>query len=192
MRGLTRETNRAVEFNRRFFPPSPLGDNDTLVVPDATASPLQRWQDLSAPDPSTPPTSMSEDLAGWYDDVRAALQAKPAADVARELPGLVDHLTGDDEADHYVVGVSFTKNDTCLDYAVERVTVDEDGQPHTETVKTPASGSHRYVQFTHPPDPQFDAAALRARLLGAVDRERRELANVEGTGSSLADLWERL
>lgn len=134
---------------------------------------------------------MSEDLAGWYADVRAALQEKPARDVARELPGLVDHLA-DDDADHYVVGVSFTKNDTCLDYAVERVTVDDDGEPRAETVKTPASGSHRYVQFTHPPDPGFDAAALRARLLGAVDEERRELANVEETGSSLADLWERL
>ena len=139
---------------------------------------------------------------GWFAEVAAALREKPAADVARELPGLVDAVTDDEpEVDHYVVGVSFTKRHGCLDYAVDRVRRPESGEdgdgsegPVVETVKEPASRSHRYVHFTHPPDPNFDAAALRARVLAAVDRERRNAAEPEPdrSGAGFADLWEEL
>ena len=134
-----------------------------------------------------------DDLAGWYADVRETLTHKEPRDVVRELPGLVDYVTDTaEDVDHYVVGVSFTKKHTCLDYAVDRVHLVDDGDPYVETVKTPASGSHRYVQFSHPPDPHFDAAALRARLLAAVDAEYRELVDVDETQLGFAGLWEKL
>lgn len=193
MRCLTGEPSPAAEFNRPFSPRSAPGRVGSPDVPDAIPSPPEPWQDLSTLDPSPTTTPMDEDLAGWYADVRETLTGKPPRDVARELPGLVDHLAdADDRVDHYVVAVSFTRNHTCLDYAVDRVTVDGDGEPVTETVKAPASGSHRYVHFAHPPDPQFDAAALRARLLAAVDDERRALAEVEEAPSGFAGLWEKL
>lgn len=140
-------------------------------------------------------------IVSWYDGVAAALREKPPADVARELSGLVDILTDDAEGvDHYAVGVSFTKDHGCLDYAVDRVMEPEaggvaDGEVAraddrvVESVKPRASENHHYVGFDHPPDPHFDAAALRARLLGAVHRERQEAADVE---SNFADLWEQL
>jgi len=143
-----------------------------------------------------------DSLLRWYDDVAAALRERTPDAVAHELPGLVDHLTEDaPHVDHYVVGVSFTKKHTCLDYAIDRVLrPDEDAgtagrtgdEPVVESVKAPASERHRYVHFVHPPDPHFDASALRARLLGAIHRERRELAHDDPPASTFADLWEQL
>ena len=152
-----------------------------------------------ATDDGTDPEGAPDD---WFAEVAAALREKPAADVARELPGLVDAVAAEESAvDHYVVGVSFTKRHGCLDYAVDRVLRAEgdeagDGSEEltVETVKAPASRSHRYVHFAHPPDPNFDAAALRARVLAAVDRERRNAAEPEPDrpGAGFADLWEDL
>lgn len=151
----------------------------------------------STPDP--------EDPASWYADVADALRGKAPEDVARELPGLVDVVAAapDEEPAHdadvaptdatpdsYLVGVSFTKEHACLDYAVEAVYAD--GDPYTETVKPPASERHRYVRFAHPPDPHFDASALRARLLGAVEWERRQAEEPDAPASRFAALWEQL
>lgn len=145
-----------------------------------------------------------DSLLRWYDDVAAALAERPPATVAHELPGLVDRLAEEaPDVDHYVVGVSFTKKLSCLDYAVDRVLEPEGDEPTeaggttnddpvVESVKPPASENHRYVHFVHPPDPHFDAAALRARLLGAVLGERRELAHDDPPASTFADLWEQL
>ena len=134
---------------------------------------------------------------GWYVQVGAALREKPPADVARELPGLVDAVAAAEEGvDHYVLGVSFSTRHTCLDYAIEAVYTADDGEdPRVETVKAPTAESHRYVHFAHPPDPHFDASALRARLVAAVDRERREAASAAGAEPrrpGFADLWEDL
>lgn len=147
------------------------------------------------------PERADDRIVTWYDEVAATLREKPPADVARELSGLVDVLAGDAEGvDRYAVGVSFTRDHDCLDYAVDRVMEPGvggtgDGQVAraddrvAESVKPRASQNHHYVVFDHPPDPHFDAAALRARLIGAVRRERREAADVEST---FADLWEQL
>lgn len=132
-------------------------------------------------------------IVEWYDEVAAALSEKPPATVAHELPGLIEHVAEDaPEVDHYRVGVSFTKKHGCLDYAIERI-VETDGASDdlvVETAKPPASENHRYVHFVHPPDPHFDASALRARLLGAVHRERQAAADVEVP--PFAALWEQL
>lgn len=127
----------------------------------------------------------------WFADVVASLRAKPPDALAHEPPGLVDALVAGDGAtvDHFVVGVSFTKDHDGLDYTVDEIRVPESGgDPVVETIKPPASESHRYVSFVQPPDPHFDAAALRARLLAAVDRARREAACTDAP----ADLWEEL
>jgi len=137
-----------------------------------------------------------DSLLRWYDDVAAALREREPANVAHELPGLVDRLAeAAPDVDHYVVGVSFTKKHSCLDYAIDRVLVpadDQDDGPVVESVKPPASERHRYVHFVHPPDPHFDASALRARLLGAIVDERRQLADDDPPASTFADLWEQL
>lgn len=136
-------------------------------------------------------TDPHDDFAGWYAAVADALREKPPDDVGRELPGLVDHVTEDDDVDHYVVGVSFTKGHACFDYAVDAVR-ENDGDRVVETIKPPASESHRYVRFTHPPDPHFDASALRARLVAALDEGRREAADSAAPRPGFAELWEEL
>lgn len=125
----------------------------------------------------------------WYETLRATLLEKPAQDVAHELPGLVERV-GElaEDADRLVIGVSFTPKHTCLDYSIDRV-VETDDEPRVEPVKEPVSTTHRYVHFAYPPDPHFDACALRALLLAAVDREYRNEDGQEPT-TGIARLWE--
>lgn len=126
----------------------------------------------------------------WYVDVMQALLETKPADVTAALPGLVDVVAGaDEDVDHYVVGVSFSRQYTPLDYAVDRIREPGDDP---EPVVEPASERHAYVHFSHPRDPQFDGSSLRARLLGALERERRAARNPDGSSSRLADLWEDL
>lgn len=129
------------------------------------------------------------DSPDWHADVLEALLEMSAADVAAALPGLVGHIAeSETDVDHYVIGVSFSTNHTPLDYAVDRVRT---GEGDLEPVIEPASDRHAYVHFTHPPDPGFNSDALRARLVGAVDRERR--GNPEESASTpLAELWDEL
>ena len=127
------------------------------------------------------------DDPGWYADVADALREKPLADIAREIPGLVNHLAETANVDHYVVGVSFSKGHAGLDNAVDRVRESGD-----DRVVEPASERPEYVHFAHPPDPHFDAAALRARLLAAVGRERRRAAESDAPESPFAELWKPL
>lgn len=134
-----------------------------------------------------------DDLAGWYAAVADALREKSPDVVGHELPGLVDAVAEEDrlDVDHYVVGVSFTKQHACFDYAVDAVRETE-GDRVVETIKPPASESHRYVRFTHPPDPYFDASALRARLVAALDEGRREAVESAAHRPGFAELWEEL
>jgi len=124
-------------------------------------------------------------LVAFYRTLSEELRTKPPEDLSRELPGLVDHVAdlasaGDDLA----VGVSFTKNHTGLDYSIHRINGER-----LAPEKEPVTDTHRYVRFTHPPDHHFDASALRARLMGAVARERKE---IEQPTSRFADLWSDL
>lgn len=127
----------------------------------------------------------------WYATLRETLLSKPAQDVAHELPGLVERIKelSADDADHLVIGVSFTPKHTCLDYSIDRV-IDAGEEPRVETEKEPVSTTHRYVHFAYPPDPGFDACALRALLLAAVDEERWNTAGGESTATGIARLWE--
>ena len=129
-------------------------------------------------------------LGEWYAARLAELLEKPPDDLDRELSGLAGRLAEVareyDDTRELVVGVSFTGNGTCLDYAIRRV-VEPNG--YVETLKEPVSEKHRYVSFSHPPDPHVDASAIRGRLIEAVDRERH--AHRE-TPSGLADVWEQL
>lgn len=128
------------------------------------------------------------DLRSWYLELLEELQSKAPDEVNREFPGLVDQVTDlSGTGDSLAIGVSFTKNHTGLDYSIHRIHGDDD--PYLEPVKEPVTETHLYVQFTHPPDPYFDAAAMRARLIGAVDQERRDM---EQGGSHFADLWSHL
>lgn len=125
------------------------------------------------------------DVSTWYGELREEFRKKPPEDVSHEFPNLVEQVRGLASAgDPIVVGASFTKHFTGLDYSLHRMR-DE----YLEPIKEPVSATHRYVRFTHPPDHHFDASALRARLLGAIDRERR---NVERPRSTFADLWSQL
>lgn len=129
-------------------------------------------------------------LRAWYAGRLEELLEKSPDDLGRELSGLTEQLAeiarGAEDTRETLVGVSFTGNGTCLDYTVHRV-VETDGR--VETVKAPVSDSHRYVRFSHPPDPNVDAGAIRGRLIEAIERERSALRE---TPSGLADVWEQL
>lgn len=127
----------------------------------------------------------------WCERVRTALQEKTADDVARELPGLVDRLASVssevEDTRRFFVGVSLSRNDTLLDYSLSRV----GGDATVETLKEPVSTDHRYLTFAYPPDPHFDAAALRGALLGTVEAHLRALTAKEDI-PRIARLWDHL
>lgn len=105
--------------------------------------------------------------------VREELLSTPADDLARQLPNLVPtviEVSKREDTDGLLLGVSFTRDHTPLDYELDRI-VERADQYHREPVKEAISGDHRYLRFHYPPDPQFTATTLRGALLSAVEEE---------------------
>lgn len=140
--------------------------------------------------PSDPETLLQE-----YRELSRTLRQTRPEDVSRQLPGLVDTLTAEStehpSTQRFRVGVSVSANHSLFDYFLERVrSPDAEGVP-VETVKEPVSSDHHYLQFTYPPDPRFDDAALRGALLARLDGRIHEL-EVHTNGrpeDCLSDVW---
>lgn len=118
----------------------------------------------------SPSASHVETLA----HMRSSVLDLDAEAVARQLPHLAEQLAeraADDVSTlQFVVGVSSSRNQTLLDYRLDRWVETDDGV-RREVLKPPVSEQHRYVTFPYPPDPTLDEPALRGALLAAIERE---------------------
>ncbi|MFB6299519.1 MAG: hypothetical protein ABEH65_04590 [Halobacteriales archaeon] len=138
-------------------------------------------------DASTEATELEEQL----DALRSSLVSKPPHEVSREVGGLVEavaaHSEPSGETVRFEIGVSFTTNNTLLDYRLDRlVTSDDDGDDTLtrETIKSPINDDHVYITFSYPADPHFDAAAFRGALLSTIDRDLAESTpSTQGTAT---------
>lgn len=111
-----------------------------------------------------------------YETIRSAVRQMEPDDIARQLPHLIElirtHSRNDEPTVRFVIGISFSRNETLFDYRLDRIAeIDESGQPRYETLKPPVHDSHLYHVFAYPADPQFDAATLRGALLTAIEAE---------------------
>lgn len=111
-----------------------------------------------------------------YETIRSAVRQMEPDDIARQLPHLIDlvrtHSGSDEQTVRFVIGISFSQNETLFDYRIDRIAEsDEAGQPRYETLKPPVHDGHLYLVFAYPPDPNFDAATLRGALLTAIEDE---------------------
>lgn len=141
------------------------------------------------------PFKRTGELEDRYRDIRGALQETSPDDIEHRLPNLTDAIrdaSADEETVRFHVGVSFTEGLEPLDYALTRLVETDHGRTADE-IKERASDHHFYLEFRYPPDPYFDACALRGAMLAAVDRdlrsvlERREVETKEVSG-----LWKQL
>ena len=136
--------------------------------------------------------------------LRAALLDMDAEEMARQLPNLVEtvaeHAADDVPTLQFVIGVSFSRNETLLDYRLDRlVVIDRLRTPHLETLKPPVSARHEYLTFRYPPDPTFDAKSFRGALLAATERQLADrgwpMGDEEangGEGDGPGSLWGEL
>lgn len=120
--------------------------------------------------------------------------------IARQLPHLVEEVaersTDDVKTLQFVVGVSISRNETLLDYSLDRVVDHGQGDPRLETLKPPVSDEHPYLTFPFPPDPTFDAETLRGALLASLDRQLAhhgwpspEVADADGEDADSEGSW---
>lgn len=109
-----------------------------------------------------------------YQDIRSTVIEMDADAVARQLPRLAETIATEsverDGVLSFVIGVSLSTNDTLLDYRLEALVEDGSDGPHLETLKPAISRDHLYLTFSYPPDPHFDAGALRGALLEVIER----------------------
>lgn len=109
-----------------------------------------------------------------FETIRSVVRHMDPDDISRQLPHLIDivrsHSTNDDQTVRFVIGISFSQNETLFDYRLDRIAEsDEPGQPRYETLKPPVTDGHFYLVFSYPADPNFDAATLRGALLTAIE-----------------------
>lgn len=106
---------------------------------------------------------------------RSTVKALDAQEVDRQLPNLVKTVVDkstDPETEMFVIGISFSKSETLLDYRLERLVDDgEIGQSRLETLKPAVSGTHLYLTFPYPPDSHFTADALRGAILTTIEKQ---------------------
>lgn len=139
-----------------------------------------------------------EEIRRQYEAIRATLTESPAEDFVHQLPNLVEEIrtisrTNDDIL-RFQIGISFSRNQTLLDYHLSRVVATENGTRVQET-KSPVSQNHRYLQFTYPPDPEATADGLRGAVLAILDQELLEIRQAQAQAESkesIADLWQIL
>lgn len=153
---------------------------------------------MSRKDPKYAPPDLDdvEGLRDHYESIRERLLSQSELDIRHHLPNLVETLvegSNEPETVRFLVGVSFTQEHTPLDYMLERVYAPEEVDFHRrDEMKLPVSQDHHYVQFAYPPDPQFDADALRAALLTSIEERLKTIEENDAamtSGSSLSDLW---
>lgn len=114
------------------------------------------------------------EVSNNYSEIQSNLASMPAEVIDRSLPNLVDSVAAEstrDDTRRFRIGVSFSRQYRPLDYQLDRVYDDEDGDREVESIKEPVSTNHRYLRFTYPQDPSFDACALRGALLAVVEGE---------------------
>lgn len=139
-----------------------------------------------------------EALRDHYEAIEEWLLAQSDRDIRHHLPNLVEtlaELSADPETVRFLAGVSFTKNNTPLDYELVRFYAPDDVDfLRRDEVKLAVSQDHHYVRFVHPADPRFDAGALRAVLLSAMETALHSLEDDdEGSPRArLSDLWQDL
>lgn len=143
-----------------------------------------------------------------YEAIRSAIREMEAREVARQLPNLVETVVSEstppEDTVKFIIGISFSKNETLLDYRLERlVQLEESERLYLDVIKPAVTHEHHYITFAYPPDPHFDAAALRGALLVALERgferggarlEPTDTDSVDETGLSgrLSDIWRRI
>lgn len=120
-----------------------------------------------------------------FQNIRSTVREMDPDAVARQLPKLVeliaDHSADDVPTIRFVVGVSFSQNETLFDYRLERLVPSDDSErPLLETIKPAVNSDHFYLLFAYPPDPYFDASALRGALLGAIEDQIAVLSSSDG------------
>jgi hypothetical protein len=137
-------------------------------------------------------------LRAHYAAIKQWLLAQTERDIRHHLPNIVETLAAaSEESDtvRFVGGVSFTQNHTPLDYQLDRIYVDDDVDFYRrEAMKLPVSKVHHYVRFVYPPDPAFDAAALRTVLLASMEGAIHAIENGDDPrpATRLANLWKDL
>lgn len=147
----------------------------------------------------------SEGFASHHERIRETVRLMDADEVSRQLPNLVDTVASESanapETAHFLIGVSFSRNDTLLDYRLDKYVVDErSGQPRYESLKSAISVEHVYLTFPYPPDPNFSADAFRGALLVEMEEQfsnhsqrRGAVSNSQGqTGRSRSKLEQLL
>lgn len=147
---------------------------------------------------SVPEDSNIGEIYRQYREVRDALLATSPDDFEHQLPNLVEEIatisqTTDDTL-RFRIGVSFSQNQTLLDYQLSRV-VEEENRVRVEEIKAPVSQQHRYLQFIYPPDPEVEPNALRGAVLAMLEQELRGLTQAQTQAhskESIADLWRLL
>lgn len=130
-----------------------------------------------------------EPLRGRVESIRASVQRMDADTVGRQLPNLTDAIAREarESGSHatLVIGIAFSKNDTLLDYRLDKVMADGETEPRQlETLKAPVSTDLLYLTFPYPPDPYVDEEAVRGALLSALERSMFELGGHTDADSS--------
>lgn len=117
---------------------------------------------------------------GDYQLIRDILLGKTPTDIRHELPNLVEMITEYSQSNtiRFIIGVSFSTNDTCFDFWIDRIfdPVGEEGH-RVEELKPPVNPNDAYLTVVYPPDREFNAAALRGCLLSRVEQH---LAHEDG------------
>lgn len=109
-----------------------------------------------------------------YASILSELATTPPEVIDRSLPNLVETLrtaSEQESTERFRVGVSFSQRFTPLDYELDRIVELDDGARRRESLKEAVSRNHRYLRFTYPRDPEFDACAFRGALLTEMERE---------------------
>lgn len=128
-----------------------------------------------------------------YATFLSELRGKSAAEVDRELAGLVDLLREASEAEDaawFRIGVAITSHNTFLGYEVERI-VDDDGEFESERLQPAPKGVQIDLRLTYPADANVDAESLRGALLSAFQQEVGTARN-DGPSGGVLDRVKRL
>lgn len=147
-------------------------------------------------DATLPEDRDPDEIQRRYEAIREELRDLPTADLAHHLPNLVDTLAEtsaeSDATIHFIVGVSFTREHTPLDYQLDHLVTTDRGTERVESLKSAVSQDHFYLRFTYPPDPHFDASALRGAILATIEQRLRVLEETPRSDSQIAALWKHL
>lgn len=142
-----------------------------------------------------------------YDQFRETVIDLKADDVDKQLPRLVETVVeeseGSDQVLSFMIGVSFSRNNSLLDYRLEKLRLaDEPPSPRLDTLKPAVSPDQLYITFSYPPDPNLTPKGLRSALLTAIESDYYQPERTRGSGkksteddhteSRLGAIWNNL